>query len=667
MMAIHMNEYINVFIEEAVEYIEQLDILVVSLEKKQTDTETIKKIYRIMHTMKGISGIIGFNELSTLMHTVESLFSNLAEKKLKVTNKIVESLYHVIDILKAIIRDLQKGREVSVDFEKECRKFESFISKEIREKEGKGREEGFVYTFTPEDFAEKITKAREKGEKLYRIDFSIDGKEELKNARRRILFKRLAEFGEILDFFPKRERDYYTENEMHIKLLFLGTMNKKNSDDLKKVDRIHHLAYEEIDTRNLQKAAGAATQEERDGKKTRETEITSISDENTIKVKVDKLDRLLNYAQELTIINLSFQNFYDRLKNSELARDIITTLDNSVDSLTKTTQSLHQEIMRARMVPVGNLFRRFFRPARDISRSCGKKVALKTSGEEEEIDKNTIDLLFEPLLHLVRNAIDHGIENPEERNLLSKDEEAVLQLRSYSKQNRLFIEIADDGRGIDIETIRSHAIEKGFIQEDTVLNNEELLDLIFLPSFSTKKVADHLAGRGMGMNIVKEAVKKISGDIRIQTEREKGTTFIISLPTTMAIISALIIESSNERYAIPLAPILEIVNVEPQKIKTVYGKKTFSMRDRIIPLISCEEYFDLDAVLEKQDLLTIVIVESESTVYGLIVEKVIGKQEIVTKSLTLSLLATKGISGVTILGDGSIVLIIDVDAVGEYF
>jgi two-component system chemotaxis sensor kinase CheA len=647
---IDLKEYINIFIEESSEHIQELDVLLVELEKNPKDKKVLKKVYRIMHTLKGISGIVGFNDLSAMLHSAETCMDMLMNAEIVLTTEITEALFEISDVLKNTIETLRRGGEPGRDFGVLSERFADFVKKRAP---GKTRKKTVVPShFDLQAYDEKIREAQALGLKPYILSFVIDKKEEVKDSRRRILFRRLSRHGEILDYLPRRTDDYYTKDALHIKALYLGAAGDELLSEVQRVDRISDFKVEEA---AVEKAAQAPKP------RVLEKEIKSFADKDTIKVKVEKLDNLLNFAQELTILTLSFQNLFDRIHDFSSIEDLAAELNNPIDSLSKTTQNIHQEIMRVRMIPIANLFQRFHRPVRDIAAGFGKKVALKIKGEDEEIDKNAIELLFEPLLHLVRNAIDHGIETPQERLKAGKPAEATLELRSYSRQNRLYIEVSDDGRGIDEDRIREKAIKLGIIDPAMGMDRDKLIDLIFLSSFSTKEQANELAGRGLGMNIVAEAVKKLGGEITTTTENGMGTTFTISLPSTMEIISVLIIKAGGGIYALPLGTISEILDIANDEIKTVKNNEVFRLRESVIPLVKFEKYFEVDHIPPVNGSTTVIVLESENRRFGLTVEEILRKQEVVAKPLPEPFGTSYGINGVTVLGDGSVALIIDVN------
>ncbi len=649
-MDIDLKEYINIFIEESAEHIQELDVLLVDLEKNPKDKKILKKVYRIMHTLKGISGIVGFNDLSSMLHSAETCMDMLMNAEITFNTEITEALFEISDVLKNTIETLRGGGKPDQDFGALSDRFAGFVKKRPADRSRK--KAAVPQHFNLQAYDEKIREAQALGLKPYILSFVIDKKEEVKDSRRRILFRRISRHGEILDYLPRRTDDYYTKEELHIKALFLGAVGDELLADVQRVDRITDFAYEEA---AVKRAAPAPKPHALD------KEIKSFADKDTIKVKVEKLDNLLNFAQELTILTLSFQNMFDRIYDFSSIEDLAAEMNSPIDSLSKTTQNIHQEIMRIRMIPIANLFQRFHRPVRDIAAGFGKKVTLRIKGEDEEIDKNAIELLFEPLLHLVRNAIDHGIETPAERLRAGKHEEATLELRSYSRQNRLYIEVRDDGRGIDAERIREKAIRLGIIDPAMDISRDKLIELIYLSSFSTKEQANELAGRGMGMNIVAEAVKKLGGEITTHTEKDRGTTFLISLPSTMEIISVLIIKAGGGIYALPLGPISEILDIANDEIKTVKNNEVFRLRESVLPLVKFEKHFETDYIPPVNGSTTVIVLESENRCFGLTVDEILRKQEVVAKPLPEPFGTSNGINGVTVLGDGSVALIIDVN------
>ncbi len=381
-----------------------------------------------------------------------------------------------------------------------------------------------------------------------------------------------------------------------------------------------------------------------------------------VKVSVDKLDLLLNNVGELVIANSGFFRLYDDIKSSAIDKTIIDEFKNRMDQMSRIAKELQSGIMKTRMVPIGQVLSRFNRPVRDLAKEYKKQIKFIIKGEDTELDKKVIDVIGEPLLHLIRNSIDHGVEPPEERKKVGKSEEAVVTINAYQGGNQIFVEIGDDGRGLDLEKIKKIAVNKGLTTNEMLGNMDEtdITNFIFLPGFSTAEVVTDISGRGVGMNVVKETVSELNGSVRIETERGMGTNFILSFPLTLAIIPAIMVKVKKEIYAIPLPDVIETIKITDEDITTIEGREVINLRGEILSLLRLNEFIGIESALDENMKIPVVVVGFGNRKIGVIVDSLEGKQEIVIKSLDENYTNIEGLAGASILGDGSICLILDI-------
>ena len=380
---------------------------------------------------------------------------------------------------------------------------------------------------------------------------------------------------------------------------------------------------------------------------------------------MERLDVLMNNVGELVIANSGLLQIYEELKIIYGNKGIALDLKNRIEQMSRIARELQEGIMKTRMVPIGQIFSRFVRMVRDLSRAFKKEIELVMKGEDTELDKKVIDAIGEPLMHLIRNAIDHGVESPEEREKIAKNKKGTIELNAYQSGNNIFIEIKDDGRGLNIEKIKKAAIKRGFASEEELakMSKADIYNFIFKPGFSTKEIVTDISGRGIGMNIVEEVVSRLNGSIRIQTKKGIGTAITLIFPLTLAIVTAIMVKIRDEIYAVPLSDVVETLKITPKDIITIEGYEVIYLRDKIVSLVRLDRAleFPLDEEYEKSRVkYSVVVVNYGEKKVGLLADGLAGKQEIVIKSLDANYKTIPGLSGASILGDGSIILIIDV-------
>lgn len=648
------NGYLDMFFDEAKEYIETLNNGILTLEQNPEDKATIDAVFRAAHSLKGMSAAMGFDNLTELTHKMENKLDQVREGRMKLKTKFVDLLFQALDNVQ-------------------------FLVEKIRENEGAEPEDinmaGFIdelaaYSADNDDNSaaaadstqlkesglsteekEQLGKEKKDKERIYNFKIEI-ADQELQNVRAFMVFKKLDEIGRVFKSnIDKDEIESREEDIDYLDIYALSWLAKKEfKEELNEVSSINITEFEEIEALELE----STDSEEKNGLHA-EHNLNSFSGSSTVRVDISKLDTLMNMVGELLINKTRLQSL--NIEKSKF-NEIIPQLD-------RVTMELHHIVMQIRMVPVGVMFSRFPRMIRDLSNKMEKDINFVMEGQETELDRSIIDELSDPLTHLLRNAIDHGIESPEERKEKGKNPVGKIELKAYQKGSEILIEVKDDGAGIDAEKIGRKALEKGIVTEEELeqLEKRDILDFVFHPGFSTASEVTDVSGRGVGMDIVRNTVKKLDGQISIESELGSGSSFIISLPLTLAITQALMVKINGDIFAIPINAVSETLTIESSNIKQVRGKDVIVLRENTIPLRSAAEIFgdaDFQDLKAEHDNFSVVILKSGERYIGLVVEELLNQQEIVIKSLGNYLQDTMYISGATIIGDGDVALIIDV-------
>lgn len=641
-------EYLPMFLDESRENLIQLNRLLLDLEKDPYNKELLNEIFRIAHTIKGMSATMGFNNMATLTHSMENILDDLRKDKIKANKSIIDLLFFSFD---ALDKTLEMIATSGTD--------ESSIIKEAIERFNRTET-----TTVPSPIEEKTTEklilnqydmavikeAAEKGFNVYRVYVKLKEGTVLKSVRAYMVFKALEDGGEIIHSEPPATD---LENENFNLDFTLVVVSKNNSEEIKnKIMQIAEIDKVEVLPILLEKTPKVEeTLAKSQESPIERQEIKGLSRMGqTIRIDVERLDELMNLVGELVI------------QRTRLAQ--IKELGSTTDELARITNELQSLVMKVRMVPIEQVFNRFPRMVRDLSQELNKKVRLEIYGAETELDKTVVDAMGDPLMHLLRNAIDHGIEPPEERIKLGKPEEGLVKLSAYHEGNNIYIEVEDDGAGINLEEVKKKAIEKGLITEDSAnrMTEEDLYDLLFLPGFSTSEKATDVSGRGVGMDVVKRRVEELNGSIRLESKPGKGTRVIIRLPLTLAIIQSLLVKVNEEIYAIPLSNIEEIVKLEESEIKTIKNREVLYSRGRVIPLYRLSQVLGL----EKKDSCNFaVIVRTGGKQLAIAVNELIGEEEIVIKSIDKMVNVNRNFVGATILGNGRVALILDVNTLAN--
>lgn len=659
------NQYLDVFLEEAKEHIENLNKYLLELENNPSQ-EIVDEIFRSAHTLKGMSGTMGFTQLLELTHEMENLLQEIRSQEISVNEHIIDTLLKSVDILEELIHDVEEhGQEQERDIHMVLQMLKGKKAIDLDEAKVTPNENEENYVFSFNEYEERIIrKALEQGLYIWRVKVTLVDECLLKSARAFLVFKNLEAFGDIIKTEPSVQdiEDEKFDNEF---TLYLITSKNKNDisqalssvSELKSVDvtSVEHnsIAVRKIESdkeQNSLETVKTLASRQKTSKGTNGVRRTS----KTLRVDIERLDNLMNLVSELIIIKTRLEDIKDN--NYQAQRETIEYLE-------RITSNLHDAVMKARMVPIENVFNRFPRVVHDLSRELSKKINLIIEGAETELDRTVIDEIGDPLIHLIRNAADHGIEYPQERVKKGKPEHGTINLKAYQDGNNVIIEVSDDGRGIDLSSVLTRALDVGLTSAEQAKNlkDYEIISYLFEPGFSTSSEVTDVSGRGVGLDVVKTKIESLGGSIETSFIKDKGTTFQIRLPLTLAIIQALMVLVGNEKYAIPLSSIRETVIVTKDQIKTVQKREVILLRGNVIPIIRLNQALETEKFDENQKELTLVIVKKGEKNVGLAVDDLIGQQEIVIKSLGKFLNDIEFIAGATILGNGEVALILDIN------
>lgn len=630
-----MREILEEFLIEADEILSSLDQDLIELEENPDDKELLNKIFRGMHTLKGGAGFLGLKSVVEIAHKIEDIFNKLRNDELKLNSEMMDLIFEGVDKLKESIEMIKESEEIpdEEDIKELLDKLESVLSGgEVLE-------------------AEVVNSSQTSDEGESEIQFVEGVDEDIKNLIRRYPGKDLGEILEELILLPPDERPSIEVIEKLEKIISEG----KDVKDL--------IKQKEEEKQNIEESIPVKKDEK--PKKDKKNEISkkkkSEKKEEVIRVDVERVEVLMNLVGELVLDRNRIVKLASGLETSCESTETIEELLDSITGMSRTVSDLQDAVMKLRMQPVKKIFSKFPRIVRDLAKKLNKKVNLVLEGEDTEIDRSILDKLEDPLIHLVRNAIDHGIESPEERVKAGKPEIGTVKLSAYQEGDRIIIAIEDDGKGIDVEKVKKKAVEKGLITPEQAENisDKEAFELLFMPGFSTAEQVSDVSGRGVGMDVVASTIHSLRGTIEVESELGEGTKFIMKLPLTVAIIRTLMVGANNRIFAIPLYSVVEIVRYEPDKVKNIGQFKSFMLRDEVYLLFSLNELFDMPDQEEKQ---FIVIVRVGEKNIAISVEELFGEEEIVIKPLGKLLENVQGIAGATITGDGKVVLIVDTNS-----
>ena len=703
-----VSQDLEIFIDETQEHLQDLSQHLMILEEEPENADTINEIFRAAHSLKGMAGTMGYKRMQHLTHIMENVFSEIRNGKMNVTSDLVDILFDCLDALQAYLDNIQQtADEGTEDNEPIIARLNAFLESEGKPEEkpapapavaeeAKAAQNSAPIDMKFEEFeVNAIKEALAKKFHVYKIDVKIDESCILKAARAFLVFKAIEELGEIVKSNPSVQdiEDEKFEFEFCI-IMFSQEELEKVTKAVENVSEIKEVKAVEI-TEAPQVASTEAAKEEKEPeeetkqKSKAETETTAPAKANasaaatpakakttapgktmpgkpvvsrSVRVDIEKLDVLMNLVSELIIAK---NGLVSASSSSDGAKS--QGFNEEIEYLERVTTNLHESVMKVRMMPIETVTQKYPKMIRDLSKKLNKQMKLYITGEDTELDRTVIDEIGDPLMHLLRNSADHGLENAELRVERGKDPVGNIYLNAFQDGNSVIIEVRDDGNGIDIEKVRNKALEKGTITQEQaeVMTDKDIVDLLFRPSFSTSEKVTDVSGRGVGLDVVKTKIEALGGDIDVKTALGEGSCFSIRLPLTLAIIQALMVELGEEKYAIPLETIQTIEDISVNDIKYVQSKEVINLRGSVIPIVRLDTILEIEPVQKEDDdddNLTVVIINKGDKQAGLVVDRLIGQQEIVIKSLGKYINNnSKIISGATILGDGEVALILDVN------
>ncbi len=653
-----LQEIMEDFLIEAFEMNEQLDQDLVELEHNPEDLDLLNRIFRVAHTIKGSSSFLNLNILTHLTHNMEDVLNRARKGEIKITPNIMDVVLRSIDLMKTLLvtirdtgSDTNNGKENEI--EEAVKQLQAITSQNLE-----GAKEG-----TKEAPKEEVKKEAEKE----------NTEENQENKAKAPTAENSASDNPLAD---EPDLDYANMSAEEVEAEIERLLNKRQEADKErraqkkqeakpKQEVAPQTETPKTETPKTETPKAPKTEIKTKAKAdTEENKAPSIGVEQTVRVDVRRLDHLMNLIGELVLGKNRLIRIYSDVEERYDGEKFLEELNQVVSSISAVTTDLQLAVMKTRMQPVGKVFNKFPRMVRDLGRELGKSIELIIEGEETELDKSIVEEIGDPLIHIIRNSCDHGIEPLEERRRLNKPETGKVQLSAYNEGNHIVIKISDDGKGLDPVILKEKAVEKGVISERDAegMSDREAFNLIFKPGFSTAKVVSNVSGRGVGMDVVKTNIEKLNGIIEIDSEVGVGTTQKLKIPLTLAIIQALLVGVQEEYYAIPLSSVLETVRISQDEIYTVDGKSVLRLRDEVLSLVRLSDIFKVDAILESNSDVYVVIIGLADQKIGVIVDYLIGQEEVVIKSLGYYLKNTRGIAGATVRGDGKITLIVDVGA-----
>ena len=685
-----VSQYLEIVLAESNEHLQTLSDQLIILEKEPDNSDTINEIFRAAHSLKGMAGTMGYKRMQNLTHDMENVFSEVRNGNMEVNSNLVDVLFQCLDALETYVDNIRETQDEGTDDNEPIIKaLNALIASE-----GKGnaapaakKEEAPAATASAAPADDKdmpladfeknaVNEALKKNLHVYKIKVSVDENCILKAARAFLVFKNLEGHGDIIKSEPSVQDIEDEKFDFDFSIIVVTEEKYDNIIALiKNVSEIKDAAGQEItqpfpeeqteEAKEEKKETSAVSQTAKPAaakpaaKKPASTGKTSGSVSHTVRVDIEKLDVLMNLVSELIIAKNGL------VSASHVEGDEAAALNQSfteqIEYLERVTTNLHESVMKVRMMPIESVFSRFPRMIRDLNKKLGKKMELYMSGEDTELDRTVIDEIGDPIMHLLRNSADHGLESAEIRKERGKSEVGSIFLDAFQEGNNVVIEVRDDGNGIDTEKVKAKAVEKGTITQEQadVMTDKEAIDLLFRPSFSTAEKVTDVSGRGVGLDVVKSKIEALGGDVEVKTKYGEGSTFSIRLPLTLAIIQALMVKLGDEKYAISLGSIETIEDIPVSDIKYVHAKEVIHLRGNVIPLIRLRDLLDVPGEPEESENITVVVVRKGDKQAGLVVDSLIGQMEIVIKSLGKYIRINKMISGATILGDGSVALIID--------
>ena len=692
-----VSQYLEIFLDETKEHLQNLSDQLMNLEQDPENMDTINEIFRAAHTLKGMAGTMGYKRMQNLTHDMENVFSEVRNGTIKADGSMIDILFQCLDSLEEYTENIQNTSDEGTNDNEHLIKALNDIlngkgsapvvaeavnapaqsaapatdSAPVATQPDEAKEKWRAISFTDTD-KKVLGEAKKQGKNVFGLSVYVQETCILKAARAFLVYKALEELGEIMISVPSAQDIEDEKFDFDFSVIFIteADMDKVKSAvmNVSEIENCYiapvelEMEKEEevsvVEEKTTEIAAAQHTTGQTPAKTEKKAAAKPIVN-RTVRVDIEKLDVLMNLVSELIIAKNS-------LVSAAQTEGITSnsSVNEPIEYLESVTTNLHESVMKVRMVPIESVVQKFPKMIRDLSKKLDKKMQLFMSGEETELDRTVVDEIGDPLMHLLRNSADHGLESAEVRKKRGKPEVGSIFLDAYQDGNNVVIEVRDDGNGIDVESVKAKAVEKGKITQEQadVMTDKDAIDLLFQPSFSTAKQVTDVSGRGVGLDVVKSKIESLSGDVEVKTKLGEGSTFIIRLPLTLAIIQALMVEVGGEKYAISLGSIQTIEDIAPNEIKFVQNEEVINLRGDVIPLIRLNKVLDNESTKGPDDNLIVAIVKKGDKLAGLVVDELMGQQEIVIKSLGKYINKSKVISGATILGDGEIALIIDANA-----
>ena len=703
-----VSQYLEIFLDETKEHLQNLNTRILELEADPENADTINEIFRAAHSLKGMAGTMGYKRMQNLTHDMENVFSEVRNGTIKVKPEMIDVLFQCLDALEEYTDNIQSSADEGTNDNEPLIKMLNDILNGGGAEDAPAKEEAPAAAAAPAEKAPEgckwdsvhldssqisvLREAQAQGKKVYGLNVLVQESCILKAARAFLVFKAVEELAEIIVSEPSAQDVEDEKFDRDFTLIVLSDAELdaviKAAENVSEIEKVtgalmtlenRKTEEEEAEETAAKEAAAPASEPAKaetkpaaapaakpappapkPAEEKKQTPSKPVVN-RTVRVDIEKLDALMNLVSELIIAKNSLVSASSQEQEASTNNN---SFNEQIEYLESVTTNLHESVMKVRMVPIESVVNKFPRMIRDLSKKLDKKMELYMTGEETELDRTVVDEIGDPLMHLLRNSADHGLESAEVRAQRGKPAVGSIFLDAYQDGNNVVIEVRDDGNGIDVEAVRNKAIERGTITPEQAANmtDKEVIDLLFLPSFSTAKQVTDVSGRGVGLDVVKSKIESLSGEVEVKSKLGEGSTWTIRLPLTLAIIQALMVVVGDEKYAISLGSIQTLEDIPPSDIKLVQNKEVIHLRGTVIPLIRLNEVLDVESKRSPEDNLIVVIVKKGDKLVGLVIDELIGQQEIVIKTLGKYIKQCKFISGATILGDGEIALILDANA-----
>lgn len=686
-----VNQYLEIFLDETKEHLASLNAEILKLEQEPENQDTINEIFRAAHSLKGMAGTMGYKRMQALTHDMENAFSEIRNGTIKVNAALIDTLFQCLDALEEYTNCIQETADEGTNENKQLiEQLNDFLNSVKKEAEAEEKSDPKVQVSGERKWQDiplgepelhVFNTAKTQGKNIYGLTVRVQDTCILKAARAFLVYKAIEEKADIIVCSPSAQdiEDEKFDLEFSLIVVSENTLDQiiQSAKSVSEIDTVEGavLEYSNIPTQEpveeneimqveetkpavtaaAGQPAGTAAPAKQNDKKNGKPVVN-----RTVRVDIEKLDVLMNLVSELIIAKNSLVS----ASHAEMGTGASTGVNEQIEYLESVTTNLHESVMKVRMVPIESVVNKFPRMIRDLSKKLNKKIELYMSGEETELDRTVVDEIGDPLMHLLRNSADHGLETGEVRLQRGKSETGSIFLDAYQDGNNVVIEVRDDGNGIDVEQVKATAIERGVItaEQGDNMNEKDIINLLFHAGFSTAKKISDVSGRGVGLDVVRSKIESLSGEVEVKSKLGEGSTWIIRLPLTLAIIQALMVTVGGEKYAISLGSIQTIEDISPSEIKLVQNREVINLRGIVIPLIRLSEELDIESKKSPEENMVVVIVKKGEKFAGLVIDDLMGQQEIVIKSLGKYISRCKIISGATILGDGEVALILDANA-----